>query len=531
MKRKIPGAFVIISILLLLSAVATWLIPAGEWAESEAGLPVWQGVESRPQTWQVFSALMNGFVRQAPIIVFILITGAAFSLVGATGAMESGIRSFVRRSSALDGKPFFKRIGGVGSLVIVAVMLLFSLFGAVFGMSEETVAFVPLLVPLAISLGYDSFTGLCMVYLAAHVGFSGAFLNPFTIGIAQQMSALPLFSAMGYRLLCWVVLTAVAIVFVLIYAVRIRRKPSLSPVYEEDAFWREKLNAQGGQAEAAGVEAQAGPSAAALAVFLLSSAAILTFTILYSADCALSFGDRSFAAPALLPAIAAAYLLCGILTLRKGKSGFILCLLGFTIVYLIVGVLAFGWYLPEISALFLAMGIAIGTASGMDSEKLVAEMLAGAKDMLSSALVIGLATGIIVILEEGRVMATILHALENGLGSGSPLAALGGMYGVQTLINLVIPSASAKAAITMPLMAPLCDLIGLSRQACVLAFQFGDGFTNMITPTSGVLIAALGMARIPYAVWVKHIWKFILGLVVLGFALLALTLVLSPSGF
>ena len=531
MKRKIPGAFVIIFSLLLLSAVATWFIPAGEWVESDGGLPVWQGVEPRPQTWQVFSALMNGFVRQAPIIVFILITGAAFSLVGATGAMENGIRSFVRRSSSLDSKPFFKRIGGVGSLVIVAVMLLFSLFGAVFGMSEETVAFVPLLVPLAISLGYDSFTGLCMVYLAAHVGFSGAFLNPFTIGIAQQMSGLPLFSAMGYRLLCWVILTAVAIAFVLVYAARIRRKPRLSPMYEADAFWRGKLEVPGGESAGEGTGPGTKAPGAALAVFLLSAAAILAFTIIYSADCTLDFGGRSIAAPALLPVIAVSYLLCGILTLRKGKSGFVLCLLGFTIVYLIVGVLAFGWYLPEISALFLAMGIAIGTASGMDSEKLVSEMLAGAKDMLSSALVIGLATGIIVILEDGRVMATILHALENGLGSGSPLAALGGMYGVQTLINLVIPSASAKAAITMPLMAPLCDLIGLSRQACVLAFQFGDGFTNMITPTSGVLIAALGMARIPYGVWVKYIWKFILGLIALGFALLALTLVLSPAGF
>ena len=137
----------------------------------------------------------------------------------------------------------------------------------------------------------------------------------------------------------------------------------------------------------------------------------------------------------------------------------------------------------------------------------------------------------VVILQNGRILDSILHGLESGLGDGGKTGALGVMYTAQTLINLLIPSATAKAAITIPIMAPFSDLIGLSRQACVLAFQFGDGFTNMLTPTSGVLVAALAMARIPYAKWVKFIWKYVLVLILAGFILLLPTVLLPIKGF
>jgi len=157
--------------------------------------------------------------------------------------------------------------------------------------------------------------------------------------------------------------------------------------------------------------------------------------------------------------------------------------------------------------------------------------MAGAKDILSAALIVGLAAGIVYILEEGRIIDTILHAMASGLGEAGEVGSLGLMYGIQTVINLVIPSASAKAAITMPIMAPFSDIIGVSRQATVLAFQFGDGFTNMITPTSGVLIAVLGIARIPYGKWFKWILPLILILVLVGFLLLIPTVFLPLSGF
>ena len=203
----------------------------------------------------------------------------------------------------------------------------------------------------------------------------------------------------------------------------------------------------------------------------------------------------------------------------------------FTIVFMVIGVMGYGWYLSEICALFLALGIAAGVSAGGSADSVAKEFIAGAKDIFSAALIIGFAAGIIVILENGEVIDRMLNAMASALEGSGRVGALGTMYGIQTFINLFIPSASAKAAVTMPIMAPFADMIDLSRQATVLAFQFGDGFTNMITPTSGVLIAVLGLARIPYAKWVKWVWKFILFLIVIGFILLLPTIFFTLSGF
>ena len=164
---------------------------------------------------------------------------------------------------------------------------------------------------------------------------------------------------------------------------------------------------------------------------------------------------------------------------------------------------------------------ACGLIAGFPAGRIVDELLAGAKDILSAALVVGVASGIIVILQDGRIIDSILHSLQEGLDGTGPLASLGAMYGIQAVINFLIPSATAKAAITIPIMAPFSDMVGVARQATVLAFQFGDGFTNMLTPTSGVLMASLAMARIPYGRWVRWIWKAVLVLLAVGFVLLA----------
>ena len=150
---------------------------------------------------------------------------------------------------------------------------------------------------------------------------------------------------------------------------------------------------------------------------------------------------------------------------------------------------------------------------------------------LSAALIVGFASGIIVILQDGQLIDTILSSLQRGLDGSGPLASLSAMYGIQALINFIIPSASAKAAATIPIMAPFADMVGVSRQAMVLAFQFGDGFTNMLTPTSGVLVAALAMARIPYEKWVKWVWKGVVVLLILGLLLLIPTVLFPIAGF
>ena len=438
-KLKVPNTYVIIACILVLCAVLTWFVPGGQYVTGEDGTLTYRQVDSVPQTWQVLPAIYHGFVRQAGIIVFILVVGGAFWLLNATGAVTAGIGRFI----AVVGKR--------DKLVLAAVTVLFSLAGAVFGMSEETIPFVGIVVPLVVSMGYDAFMGMLVVYVASNVGFSSAFLNPFTVGIAQGMADLPLFSGMGYRIFCWAFLTLLLTVFVVVHAHKTRRAP-----------------------------AQA-------------------------------------ASPVDAP--------------MTSRQGWILGVLLLAVVLLIVGVTCWDWYLPEITGLFLGMGIVCGVIAGFSANRIAEELLAGAKDILSAALVVGFASGIIVILQDGKVVDSILHSMQEGLEGTGRAGSLTAMYGIQALINFVIPSATAKAAITIPIMAPFSDMVGVSRQAMVLAFQFGDGFTNMLTPTSGVLVAALAMARIPYGEWVKRIWKTVVVLLILGLLLLLPTALWHIAGF
>ena len=527
-KREFPNTYVIIFAIIIVCALATWFVSGGEYVKEAATAVPGTQVEFREvpavgQWWRVMEAFYNGFTKQAGIICFILVIGASFWVVNRSRAIDAGIFSFLKFVTRLEQNRALAKVG-VNNIVIVLIMLMFSLFGAVFGMSEETIAFVVILVPLAISMGYDSIVGVCMVYVAAHVGFAGAMLNPFTIGIAQDLAGLPMFSGIEYRFFCWVVLNVITIAFVLLYANRVKKNPQKSIMYEIDAHWRSHIAEHG-----EGVEYYT--NKASWISFAIASSVVILFTVGYSADTHLSVGAQKYHTAWLLPVIAVAFIGTGIMALRKSVHFYILSLLGFTIVYLVVGVLGFSWYIGEISALFLTLGVLGGIAMGLSGNSIVKELMDGAKDILSAALIVGLAAGIVYILQEGRIIDTILHSMASSLGEAGEVGSLGLMYMIQTVINLVIPSASAKAAITMPIMAPFSDIIGVSRQATVMAFQFGDGFTNMITPTSGVLIAVLGIARIPYGKWFKWALPFILGLIVVGFLLLLPTVYMQLNGF
>ncbi len=500
-KIRVPNTYVIIFTVILVCAMATWLIPGGN-----------------PQTWQVFSALFEGFSQQAGIIAFVLIIGGAFWVVNSTKAVDEGIMKFISKARQLERFSLVRKTG-VGNIVMISVMLLFGLFGAVFGMSEETIAFVAVVIPLAKSLGYDEITGVCMVYVAAHVGFAGAMLNPFTIGIAQGMADLPLFSGIEYRTLCWAVLMLITISFVLIYASKVRKRRIAEGFAMDDK--ETSVTSE--------ISVRAG--ARAWICFGAVSLILLLFSIFYASDCVIKIGQSSFETPWLMWVIDALFVIFSLLSLRSSASMYILNMLMFTIVFLVFGVMGYGWYLPEICALFMGLAIASGFAADYSADNIAKEFIAGAKDIFSAALIIGFAAGIIVILENGEVIDTMLASMASALENSGRVGALGTMYGIQTFINLFIPSASAKAAVTMPIMAPFSDMIGVSRQATVLAFQFGDGFTNMITPCSGVLMAVLSVAKIPYEKWVKWIWKFILLLIAVGFLLLLPTLFMNLSGF
>lgn len=553
MLKKVPHTYVIIFFIIIVSAMLTWFIPGGEYIEKSIEkngvtekVLEFQYVDHEIQTWQIFGALFKGFEKQAGIIVFILMIGGAFWIMNSSKAIDVGILAFLRFTKKLERNKFIKKIG-VDNLVITLIMLMFSIFGAVFGMSEETIAFIIIIVPLAITMGYDSITGVCMVFVAAGLGFAGAILNPFTIGIAQGLADIPLFTGIEYRMFCWLVINSFGIIWVLRYARKIKKNPEKSLVHNEDEYWRKR-----GNGDAENIKYQT-PKAAWF-VYGLIFITLVLFSIIPSiseyinnkgilikpdifnlfglklVQTTLSVGKSSLTFP-IIPISALVFLVFGYITLRKTVHYFILLLLGYTILFLIIGVMGYEWYIMRIASLFFAMGIMAGISFNYGGDTLTKLFLEGVKDILSAAVVVGLAGGIIIILEEGRVIDSILYYLSQAMNDMGSVASVGIMYVIQTIINIIIPSGSAKAAITMPIMAPFSDLIGISRQATVTAFQFGDGFTNMITPTSGVLIAVLGVARIPYEKWVRWIGWFMVILIILGFLLLIPTVTMKLNGF
>lgn len=531
-KRNIPHTYVIVFFIIIASAILTWFIPSGEFDRMDKIMPdgssksvIMEGsfhqVANEPQTWQVFSAFFQGFENQADIIIFILLIGGAFWIMNASKAIDVGIMAFLQFTKKLERIQFLQKLG-VNNIVMVLIMLMFSAFGAIFGMSEETIAFIIVIIPLAISMGYDSITGMSMVYVAAHLGFAGAILNPFTIGIAQGLSDIPLFSGIEYRIVCWFIINLVGFTIILRWANKVKRDPKISPMYDADEVWRKEH-----QNNETGFDYHT-PKAAWYSYGMIL-ATLVGFSF-YFPETTLKIGNSEFSGW-VIPIASALFAIGGLITLRKSIHFFILHLLAFTILFLIVGVMGYGWYVKEIGTLFFTMGLASGIAMGARPNEITHLFLAGAKDILSAALIVGLAGGIIVILQDGKIIDSIMYHLSQSMNEMGKVASVGIMYVIQTGLNIIIPSGSAKAALTMPIMAPFSDLIGVSRQATVMAFQFGDGFTNMITPTSGVLIGCLGVAKIPYDIWFKWFWKTALILVVLGFLLLIPTVMIEMNGF
>jgi uncharacterized ion transporter superfamily protein YfcC len=530
---SIPHTFTLVFFIVIAAAIATWIIPGGEFIREtvqvdnsfrEVVVPnSYHRVENAPQVWQIFSVFFNGFVKTANIIVFIFIVGGAFWIFNHSKAIDIGVKTFLNTIEKIQRMKMFEKVN-VNIIVIVCIMVMFSLFGAVFGMSEETIAFVIIFIPLAISMGYDSIVGVSMCYLAVHVGFTGAVFNPFTIGIAQGLADLPAFSGMEYRALCWLIFTTVGILFVLWYARKIKRNPQASPMYKLDNYWRERNNSI---TEEETVKVKRTYSSWIVWGLLLLLFIYLSITNPYTH---IVLANMTCSLP-VIPVLTVMFFILGLISLRKGVQFFILNLLLFAVLFLIIGVLGYQWYIMEIATLFFVMGIASGIAYGTSIDNIFKLFLEGCKDIMNAALIVGLAGGIIIILQDGKVIDTILYSMSNSMKNVGETGSLALMYLFQNALNLIIPSGSAKAALTIPIMSQFADMVNISRQTMVLAFQFGDGITNMITPASGVLLGCLGVARIPYSIWAKWILRFILLLFILGLSLLWATLLFSFNGF
>jgi len=529
--KKIPHTYVIVFAIVVFSAMLTWIVPGGTFdrhtvtvngIDRNVVIPgSFHYTEKNPQTWQVFSALFDGFVDKADIIIFILIIGGAFWIMNESKAIDVSIQAFLRFSKKMEHNRIIKKLGA-DNIIFILIMLMFSIFGAVFGMSEETIAFVVIFVPLAVSMGYDSIVGVSLCFVAAALGFAGAILNPFTIGIAQGLSNLPLFSGIQYRMFCWLIINTAGFIFIIRYARSIKKNPLRSIVAKEDEYWRGKQESGTIQ-----INYHTPVQAWIMHVILVIVSAIFSW---YYPVTQITIGGGSVSLP-LLPVLTILSAITGWLTLRKSVHFFIIHLLAYTILILITGVMGYGWYIMEIATLFFALGISTGISMNYNPDKITKLFLEGVKDIQSAALIVGLAGGIIIILNNGNIIDTLLFKLSESISGMGKMASISMMYVVQNLINLVMPSGSAKAALTMPMMSQFSDLIGVSRQATVMAYQLGDGFTNMITPTSGVLLGVLSVAKIPYDKWFRWILPLMIILIIIGFLLLIPTIYLPLEGF
>ncbi|WP_227872479.1 YfcC family protein [Jeotgalibaca ciconiae] len=437
MKKKkrtfqIPHTYVLLIGVMLIMALLTWIIPAGQFEVIEQGgrtisLPgSWHSVDQKPQGFfDIINSIPRGLSESADISFFIFLIGGAFTVINETGMVEALI---YKASQKLKGRE---------SLVIPVFLMIFGIAGATLGFSEETIVFIPMGISLALALGYDAIVGMSIVASGAAIGFSAGFMNPFAVGIAQGIAELPTFSGIGMRIALFLVLWVITSFYIMRYAKKVKEDPTNSLVYSS---YKKEIEVEKN-------------------TFIeMNKRHIIVGLIFLAGMCTIAFG-----------------------------------------------VIQYGWYIQEIGAIFMTTGIIAGFAYGYNPSKIADLFVAGAKDMIFAALIVGVARSIVIVMEDGMIIDTIVNFLANSVqGLPGAFAAIA-MYIIQIIINFIIPSGSGQAAATMPIMVPLADAVGITRQTAVMAYQLGAGFMDSIMLTSGVLMAQLSISKIPYNKWVRYL--------------------------
>ncbi len=432
-QMKALNPMVLLAIIIVLCAIATYLIPAGQYdrvldpaTEREVVDPsTFHYVDQNPVgIFALFMSVTLGLQRASYVIFFLFIIGGMFQIMEATGAIHNGMTLVV------------KKMAGKELLMIPVCMMVFGCGSAFAGNFEEFLAFVPLVLAVCLAMGFDSLTAIGIIFCSAASGYAGAMTNAFTVGVAQGIAGLPMFSGIGFRAVVFLALMAVSITYVTLYARKVKKNPEASLVYEFDKNQKSTID--------------------------LTKEVILT-----------------------------------------GRQKLVLLTLLGVMIAMVIGIIKFGFYIDELAALFLIGGIIAGIVGGLSAGQIADEFLKGCGNLLFAGLMIGLCNAAIIIMEDANIMDTVIHALAGLLNGLPPTLSACGMFVVQDIFNVLVPSGSGQAAITMPLMAPLADLIGVSRQTSVLAFQLGDAFTNVMAPTGGELLAACAMAKIPWGKWAK----------------------------
>lgn len=442
------NAYVMIGIMLVIAAIATFLLPAGVYDRvvDEAGNTVidatsYHFVDSEPLNLMDFLlSVPKGMAASGSIIFFVFIVAGSFEVLARTGFTTAFVNVTIRK------------FAGREKIMFPMIICVLSFFAATMGMAEEVVIFVPILLALSKKLGYDELVAAALAYCGIRAAHINGMMNPFNVGIAQGFAELPLYSGLWYRSIWCVVTIAVTAWIILRYAKKIKEDPSKSLMYNVN---KDDVRSEEALKELDSVEFT--KTHKILGVFLL-----------------------------------------------------------FTFAVIIFGVFKFKWYLDEIAAVFLLFGILTGIIARLQASVISDYFLAGAKGVLAGALIIGMARGILVILEESHVVDTIVFYASSVLEGLPKVLAANGMLAFQWLLNLVIPSASAQAATTMPIMIPLSDILDINRQVAVTAFHYGDGITNLITPACGPLMTCIALAKVPFVKWAKWVVPMLLAWTAIG---------------
>lgn len=450
---KVPHVYAIIFALMVIFAVLTWIVPSGSYQRQEmngrevtvAGTyeqsektyideETGDEVDLRQGVFDVLQAPTRGIQEAIEVVAFILIVGGSFQVITKTGAITSGMGRVVRRFKNKD------------IVIIPIAMILFALGGTSFGMAEETLPFFAIFMPIMMAMGFDSMTAFMVVFVGARTGYIASTINPFNVLIAQGILGIQGNPQLWLRMIAWVVLTAVAITWVVLYARRVKKNPESSITFEDDIAKKVEFAAD----ESALDTEFTGRQKGVLAVFIAG-----------------------------------------------------MCLI-------IWGLVTQGWYMNEISAVFLAMGLLAGVIAGFSQDVIAQEFVAGIADFAFSAIVVGLARGILVIASDGMIIDTILNALATGLGGIPAVLFTTLLYAVENLLTILVPSSSGLAALTAPIFGPLTELMGLNPEAAVWALSMGSATMSLICPTSAILVAGLGVCKIKLGQWWKTVWKFFL---------------------
>ena len=462
-KFRMPSAYTVLFLIILLMTALTWVIPSGAYDYGPDGEPIagsYHRVENEKQPLSaVVMAPLEGLYEAIDIAAFILMVGGFLGVVSKTGAIDAGISNIIRK------------LRGREKLLIPILMCAFALGGTTFGMAEETIAFYPLVLPIVVAAGYDTVTGVAIILLGAGVGVIGSTVNPFATGIAAGFAGVTLGEGMLLRVAMLLLLLALAVWFVMAYAQRVKDDPARSVVADRRS---EHLTHFGTLRQ----EERQLTATQKLALTLFS----VTFLVMVYA--VIPFDDMGLPLHAL------------------------------------------GWWFPQLSALFLAAAVITGLACRLGEENIISAFISGAAELLGVAFIIGISRGITVIMNNGKITDTILSWGESALSGAGPLTFTALVYLIYFPLSFLIPSTSGLATLSMPVMAPLADFAGVGRDVIITAFQSACGLVNLLTPTSAVVMGALAIGRISYDRWLKFAWKYLVMAFVLILALLCLAVLM-----